>query len=135
MNIEKDIINKVPTTRYQGSKRSILPWFYKNFKKYDFETVLDGFGGTGSVSYLFKLMGKKITFNDILTSNYLTGVALIENQLVKLEKEDVDFILHKNGFNYPDFIENNFKGIYYLTKENRWLDIVCFNIGNTFRKI
>lgn len=65
-----NILHKAPTTRYQGSKRSILLWIYENLKSLPFDTVLDGFGGTGSVSYLFELMNKKVTFNDILPSNY-----------------------------------------------------------------
>ena len=55
-------IKSAPSTRYQGSKRRILPWLCKNIKDLEFDTVLDGFGGTGSVSYLFKLMGKQVTF-------------------------------------------------------------------------
>jgi len=126
--IKEDILKKTPSTRYQGSKRSILPWLYDNLKELDFHTVLDGFGGTGSVSYLFKLMGKKVTFNDVLMSNYITGLALIENQSVRLKQEDIDFIFHNNGFEYPSFIQDTFKGIYYLPRENRWLDIASFNI-------
>jgi len=129
-----DILKKVPSTRYQGSKRSILPWLYDNLKDLDFHTVLDGFGGTGSVSYLLKLMQKKVTFNDILMSNYIAGLALIENQSVTLKQEDMYFIFNDNGFEYPSFIQDTFKGIYYLPKENRWLDVVCFNIRNLSQK-
>lgn len=125
---KEEILAQVPSTRYQGSKRSILPWLYTNLKNLDFQTVLDGFGGTGSVSYLFKLMGKKVTFNDVLLSNYMSGVALIKNQSIKLNSGDVDFILHENGFRYPTFIEENFRGIYYTSQENRWLDQALFNI-------
>lgn len=131
---KKDILRKVPTTRYQGSKRSILPWIYENLRKLKFKTVLDGFGGTGSVSYLFKLMGKKVTFNDILLSNSLTGVALIENDSIRLEQGDVEFLLRENAFKYPSFISDTFKGIYYLDAENRWLDMVVFNIEMLSRK-
>jgi len=122
------ILKYVPTTRYQGSKRTILPWLYNNVKDMEFKTVLDGFGGTGSVSFLFKMMGKKVTFNDVLASNYMTGIALIENQQIDLSDEDVDFILHENGFVYPDFIQKTFKGVYYLPSENKLLDIACHNI-------
>ncbi|HDY88523.1 MAG TPA: DNA methyltransferase [bacterium] len=125
---KKEIIKKVPTTRYQGSKRSILPWLYENFKTLNFKSVLDGFGGTGSVSYLLKLMGKKVTFNDALLSNYMTGVALVENQSVQLDRDDINFIFHTNGDNYPTFIEDSFRGIYYTSEENRWLDKISFNI-------
>lgn len=117
-----------PSTRYQGSKRSILPWLYENLKDLNFETVLDGFGGTASVSYLFKLMGKSVTFNDVLLSNYQTGVAVIENDFVQLEQPDIDFLVHNNGFKYPCFIEQTFKDIYYTEPENEWLDVVSFNI-------
>jgi adenine-specific DNA methylase len=123
-----DILHKAPTTRYQGSKRSLLPWIYENLKSLPFETVLDGFGGTGSVSYLFKLMNKKVTFNDILPSNCMTGLALIENDSVTLDEEDLGFISHRNGFEYPTFIEDAFKGIYYTTDENRLLDVMALNI-------
>lgn len=123
-----DILHKAPTTRYQGSKRSILPWIYENLKSLPFETVLDGFGGTGSVSYLFKLMNKKVTFNDILPSNRMTGVALIENDSIALDEDDLEFISHRNGFKYPSFIENTFKGIYYTSEENRLLDAMALNI-------
>ena len=34
---------KFPTTRYQGSKRKILPWIYKNLKDLEFDTALDAF--------------------------------------------------------------------------------------------
>jgi len=116
-----------PSTRYQGSKRRILPWIYENIKHLEFDTVLDGFGGTASVSYLFKLMGKRVTFNDVLLSNYQTAVALIENNRITLDKGDISYLLHKNGFDYPDFIHETFKDIYYTDNENKWLDIVIHN--------
>jgi adenine-specific DNA-methyltransferase len=121
--------NLVPSTRYQGSKRRILSWLYDNFKDLEFYTVLDGFGGTGSVSYLFKLMEKEVTFNDVLVSNYQTGIAFIENNSAKLDQSDIEFLLSENGFNYPTFIQDTFKGIYYFDFENKWLDMVNFNIG------
>ena len=49
-----------PTTRYQGSKRRLVPWCFEIINNIKFESVLDGFGSTASMSYLFKLMGKKL---------------------------------------------------------------------------
>jgi len=129
LKLNSDNLLKIaPTTRYQGSKRKILPWLYENLKNLEFKTVLDGFGGTGVVSYLFKLMGKEVTFNDILLSNYQVGVALIENNSIKLSQRDLDFLLSENGFRYPSFIQDTFRDIYYLDEENRWLDMVSYNI-------
>lgn len=142
LQVANNIIKSAPPTRYQGSKRRVLPWLYKNLKDLKFQTVLDGFGGTASVSYLLKLMGKKVTFNDVLLSNYQTGIALIENDSVELEQTDIEFLLRENGFEYPSFIQDTFKDIYYLDSENKWLDMVRFNIemlsekykGETLRK-
>lgn len=57
----KVLLNNIPTTRYQGSKRKILPWIYECIKDIEFNTVLDAFGGSGMVSCLFKRMGKIVT--------------------------------------------------------------------------
>jgi adenine-specific DNA-methyltransferase len=123
-----NICSRVPTTRYQGSKRRLLNWIHQNIKSLKFSTVLDGFGGTGSVSYLFKMMGKSVTYNDILKSNYQIGIGLIENDRIVLNKKDIDFLIYENGFDYLAFIQDSFKDIYYLNEENKWLDIVVQNI-------
>jgi adenine-specific DNA-methyltransferase len=118
-----------PTTRYQGSKRKILPWIWENFREISFETVLDGFGGTTSVSYLLKRMGKKVTYNDKLHFNYLIGRALIENNNTKLEENDIDWLLTQhNNVNYSTFVTDNFKGKYFREYENQWLDKINSNL-------
>lgn len=134
MNIaETDLFADVPSTRYQGSKRRMLPWIWSNLKGLEFETVLDAFGGTGSVSYMLKLMGKTVTFNDCLLANYQTGIALIENASVTLHEDDVAFLLRDNSDQNEDFITRTFNGIYYLDAENTWLDNVAQNIRRLSR--
>lgn len=128
-NFAVENINRLaPTTRYQGSKRRILPWIYETLRGLKFDTVLDGFGGTASVSYLFKLMDKEVTFNDILLSNYQTGIALIENDTTKLSANDLKYLFQENGFDYSMIIQKAFKDKYYLDEENRCLDTVIHNI-------
>ncbi len=120
-----------PITRYQGSKRKILPWIHEHVKDLEFETVLDACGGSGSVSYLFKRMGKSVTYNDKLKFNYLIGKSLIQNQEVRFSEEDIDTLFEWIGTNgHDDFIENTFKGIYYWRRENRWLDGINAGIIN-----
>lgn len=127
--MDKIILNEFPSTRYQGSKRKLLPWIYSVIKELKFETVLDGFGGTGSVSYLFKKMNKVVTFNDKLFFNHIIGKAIIENNDIKLNEDDIiRLMMHLEGVKYYSFIQINFKDIYYLQEENRWLDMVCSNI-------
>ena len=82
-----------PSTRYQGSKRRLLGWIASHICDLPFETALDVFGGTGAVSYLFKSMGKSVTYNDVLMSNQQIGLALIENRDVKLSDDVLETIL------------------------------------------
>jgi len=113
-------IKTFPKTRYYGSKRRLLPWIYDNTKHLKFDTVLDGFGGTASVSLLFKAMGKNITYNDILTSNTISAKVLLENKLpmsIKSAEEFIDSIEPLEGLVYK-----NFKGAFYTDIENMWID-------------
>ncbi|MFW9902909.1 MAG: DNA adenine methylase [Candidatus Thorarchaeota archaeon] len=120
-----------PQTRYQGSKLKLLSWFQPIFQKIDYDTVLDAFGGTGAVSYLFKSMGKKTTYNDLLKSNWYIGKALIENNHVKLNPSQIESLyITKNGYSYRTTIQDHFKGIYYTNDENVLLDVVVQNIYN-----
>lgn len=120
---------RFPITRYQGSKRRLLPWLYEYFKKLNFQSALDLCGGTSIVSYLLKKMGKEATYNDILKFNYWIGIALIENSNIKLSENDISFLLRQHdNIDYSSFIQDTFKDVYYLNKENRFLDIVIKNI-------
>lgn len=124
--------NKVgvsPSTRYQGSKHKILQWIDYYTKDLKFETVLDAFGGTGCVGYMFKRKGKQVFYNDSLKFNYYVGLALIENQSKVLSNDDIGFILQKDGgIAYPSFIYDTFHDIYFTDEENKWLDLVITNI-------
>lgn len=123
----EELLKTVPTTRYQGSKRKILPWLYDCVKGYEFHSVLDAFGGSGMVSCLFKRMGKRVTYNDLYRFNQIIGESIVENDRVLLTEGDVDFLL-SSGNNGDSFISDNFQGFYYLDEENEWLDQVVYNI-------
>lgn len=120
-----------PVTRYQGSKRKIAPWIYEHIKDLDFNTALDAFGGSGTISYLMKKMGKEVTYNDKLKFNYLIGKALIENQRVLFTQGDINNLIQWTEENeFDDFIERTFKDVYYLNNENEWLDGITNSIIN-----
>lgn len=121
------MLDNIPTTRYQGSKRKILHWLDECLEGYEFHSVLDAFGGSGVVSYLFKRMGKKVTYNDIFRFNQLIGVSIVENNNERLLDDDVNFLMSTNN-QAKSFIYNNFQNIYYLDDENRWLDNIICNI-------
>ena len=128
----------LPSTRYQGSKYKILKWIDFYTKDLDFDTMLDAFGGTGCVGYMFKKNGKQVFYNDSLKFNHYVGLALIENKDTALTNEDLDFILKKHPkIKYPSFIQDTFHDIYFTDEENKWLDVVITNIGeikDTFKQ-
>lgn len=131
MAIKEIDFKSFPTTRYQGSKRKILPWLYIAFNKIEFYTALDACGGSASVSYLLKKMGKSVTYNDKLHFNYLIGKAIIENQHFILTTEDIKNLKDINpSIIYKNTVTNKFDDIYYLQKENKWLDKLTNNIVN-----
>lgn len=116
----------IPPTRYQGSKRRICPWIGSHLSALNFKTVLDAFGGTGSVSYMLKHMGKRITFCDIMASNCEMAAALLENDGQVLSSQAIDALLNRiERHAEPGFITETFAGIYFTDDENRWLDGAC----------
>jgi adenine-specific DNA methylase len=121
--------DSVITTRYRGSKTKVLPSIWKTLKPLNFFTVLDCFGGTGSVSHFLKRKGKLVAFNDHLKFNHIVGRALIENTNQKLTENDLKLILRQKEYDeFPHLIEENFKNIYYTDEENIWLDRIISNI-------
>jgi len=121
--------NRFPRTRYQGSKRKLVPVILDELSEIPFTTALDAFGGTGSVAYALKCAGKLVTYNDILAFNHQIGLALIENDSVVLSDEKINSIGEReSGVTYDDFIERTFEGIYFTAEENCWLDVAVQNI-------
>ena len=119
----------VPSTRYQGSKYKILDWIDYCTRDLNFHSVLDAFGGTGCVGYMFKQRGKQVFCNDVLKFNYYIGLAMIENPEKVLDENDIDFILKKHSeIVYPTFIQDTFHDIYFTDEENKWLDTTVTNI-------
>ncbi len=115
-----NLLPYIPQTRYYGSKRRLLTWIYESIKDLNFQSVLDGFGGTASVSLLFKAMGKQVTFNDALKSNAISAKALLTNHHpidIKQAHDFIDAIKPEKGF-----ISVTFENMYYTDEENSWLD-------------
>lgn len=121
--------SEFPSTRYQGSKQKMVSWIWKNISNLKFDTFLDAFNGTACVGFYAKTQGKRVTCNDVLKFNYQVALALIENNSTILTEEDVAFLLNRHDYiDYPNFIQNTFKDIYYTDEENAFLDVIIKNI-------
>lgn len=118
-----------PLIRYMGSKYKLLDWIQDELKKIDFESVLDGFSGSGAVSYMFKTLGKTVYSNDFLHLSYTLTKATVENSSDIITETELENLL-KYTTEAPSFIQKTFKDIFYTEKELIFLDQVSFNIGN-----
>jgi len=119
-----------PSTRYQGSKRKITEWIWEHISKIEFDSILDAFGGTGVIAHKAKQFDKRVIYNDLLRFNHQIGLAIIENNSVTLSEEDVKFLLQPHDeFDYPNFVQSEFEGLYFTDKENKWLDRLHTNIN------
>jgi len=115
-----------PNTRYQGSKKRILDWIKECLDGIEFDTALDVFGGTGSVSYLLKSMGKKVTFNDFLLSNVISARALICNSTTKLSEKWIKEIATAEP--YEGTVSRLYSGIFFTDEENKEIDKIANGI-------
>ena len=134
-NLKNDA--KFPTTRYQGSKSKLVDWIIESVKGIKINTILDAFGGTGVVGYNFKKLGKKVVYNDIMAFNSMIATAIIGNKDTVLSEEEIDELLYSEVNGNPTFIQENYKNIYFLDKENKWLDeMVCkiSKINNKYKQ-
>ncbi len=127
---------KYPLIRYMGSKYKLLDWISSELSQLEFNTVLDGFSGSGAVSYMLKKMNKTVYTNDFLHFSYILAKATTENSYQRISSNDL-IILHQQDDNIPDFIQKTFNGIFYSKDELQYLDIISHNIGklsNQYKK-
>lgn len=104
-------IEKLPLP-YTGNKKKLLHTICQALIEHDiqFNTVLDAFTGSASVALMFKMMGKRVLANDLLTSSYLNAVAFVENPGIQLSDEDKHFLLHNQNDSKGTFVEDNYLG-------------------------
>lgn len=119
---------RFPEWRYMGSKKRLLPWIHGVLDKLDFETALDPFSGSGSVGYLMKAMGRRVTATDFLNVSATIATALIENS----EATVGAMAMRKLTAKAPranDFIARTFTGVFYTPEDLAFLDRVSANLA------
>lgn len=118
-NVER-FLRQIPSTRYYGSKRKLLTWIHTVISPLMFDTVLDLFGGTASVSLLFKAMSKRVTYHDGFVFNADVAHAVLSNDLALDEAWVLEFLCRLRP--RDGVVARNFEGLYYTDEENRWID-------------
>ena len=104
-------IEKLPLP-YTGNKKKLLFQLHETLIEHNvqFDSVLDAFSGSAAVALLFKMMGKRVLANDLLTSSYINSVAFVENPGIKLSDDEKHFLLHNDSPNKGTFVEDNYLG-------------------------
>lgn len=116
---------KYPKINYIGNKEKIAKWICDQFPK-DATTLFDAFSGGCSVAYEAKCRGLEVYTNDILKINYHISNALIKNNEVVLDKNDIDFIFDGNVFS--GFMTDNYANQFFFENECQELDLYRKNI-------
>lgn len=108
-------IEKLPLP-YTGNKKKLLYHINSALVDHDvkFDSVLDAFSGSASVSLLFRYLGKRVIANDLLTSSYLSAVAFVENPGIKISRDEQEWLLHHDNANKGTFVEENWLGTKYV---------------------
>jgi adenine-specific DNA methylase len=119
---------------YVGSKRGILPDIADSFNRHGvkFDTMLDLFSGSGVVSIFFKMLGKRVISNDLLTASYYNALAFVENENVVLTAEQIDFLCKNPNPNKGTYVATNFDR--FTPEESAFLDNYRANIDTLTNK-
>lgn len=116
-----------PRLRYMGNKHRLLPWIWETLAQIRFDSALDLFSGSGSVSYLLKCMGKRVVANDFLKFAHDLSVASVENSSTLLHDSDIESLCQKRAAK-THFIEKTFADVFFTKSDLQFLDNVWANL-------
>ena len=123
-----DQVSLYPPTRFMGSKRKLLSEIWNVASRFEFDTVVDLFSGSGIVGYMFKSHGKTVISNDYMAMSATFTKAMVENNTVTLPIAEAEKLLVKQG-EVDHFVSDTFKDLYYTDEENELIDILRTNIA------
>lgn len=123
-----DQVSSYPPTRFMGSKRKLLGEIWNVASRFEFDTAVDLFSGSGIVGYMFKAHGKTVISNDYMAMSATFTKAMVENNTVTLPMEEAEKLLIQQG-NIDHFVSDTFKDLYYTDDENELIDILRANIS------
>ncbi len=123
-----DQVALYPPTRFMGSKRKLLGEIWNVASRFEFDTVVDLFSGSGIVGYMFKSHGKTVISNDYMAMSATFTKAMVENNTVTLPIEEAEKLLKKQD-EVDHFVSDTFKDLYYTDDENELIDILRTNIS------
>ena len=122
-------VSNYPSTRFMGSKAKLLSEIWSVASRFNINTVVDLFSGSGIVGYMFKAQGKSVISNDYMAMSSVFTKAMIENNSVTLPINEAKALLISNTKENDHFVASTFKGLYYTDEENELIDVLRTNIA------
>ncbi|MBQ7691114.1 MAG: DNA adenine methylase [Muribaculaceae bacterium] len=120
---------KFPEPQYLGAKYIHRGWIAKYIPNH-VHTVLEAFGGSQSIAFLMKQMGKRTLTNDFMSFNNHIGKALIENKGVTLSSADVNILLSSNSNpNKFNLMESLFADLFFTRNDAAFADSFRSNVS------
>jgi adenine-specific DNA methylase len=119
---------------YLGGKRRLCPLVFRELDRilprrmWPNLTFVDGFMGGGSVSLYAKAQGLRIVATDIAERAIVVGRALIENNRVRLAREDILRVAAGNG-DPPGRVEQSYVPSVFTRSQARLLDHILSTAG------
>jgi DNA adenine methylase len=124
-----EIIPKPPLfTKFMGSKSAILSSIFERLDRFDYDSVLDAFSGSGSVAYEFKKRMKEVTTNDFLNFSYEICKGVIENSKEKIDDDLLTTLMTVRSEALTK-VRKIFTDLYFSDKECLFLDTLWTNIS------
>lgn len=128
---------QMPEPQYLGAKFIHRGWIAQHIPA-DAQVVLDAFGGSQSIAYTMKQLGKQTLTNDFLNFNNQIGKALIENPNCVLTSDDINVLFSPNSNPEKfDLMEQLFGGLFFTTEEAAFVDAFRSNVarlGNPYKQ-
>ncbi|MBF0234789.1 MAG: Dam family site-specific DNA-(adenine-N6)-methyltransferase [Desulfamplus sp.] len=121
-----DQVKKYPSTRFMGSKQSLLEHIWNVASQFEFESVLDIFSGSGVVGYMFKSFNKQVVSNDYMAMCTAFAEAMIANNTETLSKNEMELLLSPSG-ETDNFVSETFQGLYFTDEDNALIDQIRAN--------
>lgn len=121
-------IQAYPSTRWMGSKSKLLPHITAIAKRFEFDSAMDLFSGSGIVGYMFKTLGKQVISNDYMALSATYTKAMIENNSITLDLEKAKKLLKPGKKKIDSFVQDTFSGLYFTDEENYLIDVLRANI-------
>ena len=130
--LSQPVLPDFPKTRYQGSKRKILGELSQLLLGIEFDSALDLFTGTASVTLLLRLMGKSVTANDFLRYNQNTARLFggVERSFFQQKdfRSQLRFLLLEAPLKSAPLVTEHYRGVFFKEHENTEIDRFCQNL-------